>query len=189
MDKAKRKKGNQRGQALPPGFMGRRAPAARPDALSGQALPIDFMGALFIFLVMFALFLILWDMHSARYFSHSIRTADEIAAISVSDQLAGFQGSPENWAAAPESAAMIGLARTPGELDGAKMAALQSLSYADAKRIFGFERDFFIKVEDLLGVRYAESGVEPGNATRAIEASRAAAYNGTTVFVRVMVYE
>jgi hypothetical protein len=169
--------------------------------LKGQSLPLDFMVALFIFLVLLAYFLVVWDVFSDSYNSHTERVARELSAITLSDQLVGHFGSPENWTESPETAASIGLAMRPGELDSHKLCALfgtqyvhagcnlTGLQYGYAKTIFGLDKDFFVKVESPGGVLFATMGEQPENASRATEVTRIAMLDGSAVFLRVQVYD
>ena len=170
-------------------------------SMKGQALPLDFMVALFIFLVLLAYFIMLWNVFSENYSSHSERVERELSAIVLSDQLAGSTGSPENWTELPESAKSIGLAIRPGVLDSHKLCALfgmqysianctsPGLQYGYAKSIFGVDKDFFVKVESPGGVRLATMGEQPENASRAAEVTRVAMLDGSAVFLRVQVYD
>ena len=170
-------------------------------SLRGQSLPLDFMVALFIFLLLLTYFLVIWDIFSDSYASHTDRVAREISAITLSDQLAGSAGSPDNWTESPVNASTIGLAIRPGELDSHKLCALfgqnythlgcnqSGLQYGYAKSIFGVDKDFFIKVESPGGVLFATMGEQPANASRAAEVTRVAMLEGSAVFVRVQVYD
>ena len=60
----------------------------------GQSLPLDFIAALFIFLVLMAYFFVIWDIFSENYSSRSARADREMSAILLSDQLAGHTGTP-----------------------------------------------------------------------------------------------
>jgi hypothetical protein len=159
------------------------------------------MVALFIFLVLLVYFLVVWDIFSDNYSSHNERVARELSSITLSDQLSGHTGSPENWTLSPENAASIGLAIRPGELDSHKLCALfgtqyvhdgcnqTGLAYGYAKAIFGMDKDFFIKVESPGGVLFATMGEQSGNASRAAEVTRIAMLEGSAVFLRVQVYD
>ena len=167
----------------------------------GQAIPLDFMVALFIFLVLLAYFIMLWNIFSESYSSHSERVDRELSAIVLSDQLVGHTGSPENWTESPENANSIGLASSPGVLDSHKLCALfgmqygidnctsNGLQYGYAKSIFGLDKDFFLKVESPGGVLFATMGEQPENASRAAEVTRIAMLDGSAVFLRVQVYD
>jgi hypothetical protein len=170
-------------------------------SLKGQSLPLDFMAALFIFMLMLAYFFVMWDIFFDNYSAHSERVERELSAITLADQLAGSAGSPENWTDAPQAAASIGLAIRPGELDSHKLCALfgtqynhanctlPGLEYAYAKQVFGVDKDFFVKVESPGGVLYATLGEQQETASRAIEVTRIATLEGSAVFVRVQVYD
>jgi hypothetical protein len=154
-----------------------------------QALPVDFMFAMTLFVLLLAYFMVIWDIFLESFDSHSSRVDFELSAITISDQLVSHTGSPENWTGSPENASSIGLASRAGELDPHKLSALSAMPYAYLKQSLGMDRNFFIKVDDLSGVQYAISGQQPGNTTRSVEVTRAAILNNTAVFVRVQVYE
>ena len=147
------------------------------------------MLGLFLFLVLFAYFMIIWNIFLESYDSHVSRTDSELSAIVAADQLVSHTGSPENWTEAPENASSVGLAFRPGELDPHKLTAMSSMSYAYLKQTLGMDKDFLVKVESKTGELYALAGQQPGNTTRAVEVTRIAMLNGTAVFLRVQVYE
>ena len=155
----------------------------------GQAIPLDFMAGLFIFLVLLAYFIVLWDIFSTSYIEHAESNRLESRAIGIAGQLVSSSGQPFNWTSAPLSAQSIGLASKPYQLDPYRISALSSLPYANAKLLLGTDRDFFIKIETPEGARIATLGVEPGNTTRSVEVSRLGSYNGQPMFVRVRLYE
>ena len=155
----------------------------------GQALPVDFMFAMTLFVIVLAYFMVIWDIFLESFDSHSSRVDFELSAIIVSDQLVGHAGSPENWTESPNNASSIGVASRAGEIDSHKLDALSGMPYAYLKRSLGMDRNFFIKVDDSSGVLYATAGQQPGNTTRSVEVTRSAILNNTVVFVRVQVYE
>lgn len=154
----------------------------------GQGVPIDFMVGTFIFLVLLAVFFVLWDSSSQNYLDYASTVDMELSAISLADRLVSFGGSPQNWTMAPLSAQAIGLAPKQNELDSYRIAALASLPYGNAKRLLAVDRDFTVKIEALGGGRLATIGQEAYNATKAVEVTRIAMLNGTAVNVRVQVY-
>ena len=160
---------------------------------AGQAIPLDFMAGVFVFLVMLAYFLILWDIFAVRFVEHAQTIDDELAAISVADRLVLSGGYPTNWTLEPLSAQSIGLASRPHELDPYRVSALSSMangSYASVKSALGIDRNFQVKIEAADdGARLATIGQEPANATRVVEVTRLAMLNGEIVNVRVQVYE
>ncbi|VVC00891.1 Uncharacterised protein [uncultured archaeon] len=156
----------------------------------GQAIPIDLMAGLFIFLVLIAYFMILWDIYSLRYFETMDKTNSDMEVLAVSDALVSSPGLPENWTAAPLDAKAIGLAKKPNELDPYKVSALSSLPYANARQMLGLDRDFYINIGTPEGASIAVMGQAPaGNVSRASEITRVALYNGQIVHVRVRIYE
>ena len=90
----------------------------------GQGVPIDFMVGTFIFFVLLAVFLALWDNSSQNYADYAATVDMELSAISLADRLVSFGGSPQNWTMAPLTADAIGLAPKPNELDPYRIAAL-----------------------------------------------------------------
>ena len=152
-------------------------------------MPIDFMVGTFIFFVLLAVFLALWDNSSQNYADYAATVDMELSAISLADRLVSFGGSPQNWTMAPLTADAIGLAPKPNELDPYRIAALASLPYANAKRLLAIDKDFAVKIETLDRGRLITIGQEKFNSTRAVEVTRLAMLNGTAVDVRVQVYE
>lgn len=159
------------------------------ETAKGQAIPLDFMAALFIFLVIFAYFVVLWDIYSTRYIEHGEGGNLESHAISIAENLVSSPGHPFNWTLSPLSAQSAGLASMPNRLDTYRIAALESMPYANAKRLLGTDSDFLIKIESPEGARYSTMGMEAVNATRKIEVTRIATYNGAPAFVKVQLYE
>ena len=161
-------------------------------AKRGQGVPIDFVAGLFIFLVMLAYFLLLWDSYSERYVAAASSIDMETTAIGVADQLVSTGGMPNNWTADPLSAQSIGLAWRQNEIDPYRLSALSSLPYANAKRLLGAGREIMIKIETLDGGRLATisaSEAETGDSSKAVEVTRMAMLNGSVVNVKVQVYE
>ena len=158
-------------------------------ARKGQGVPIDFVAGLFIFLVMLSYFLILWDSYSQRYSEMASSIELETTAIGIADQLVSTGGSPNNWTMNPLTAQSIGLAWRQNELDPYRLAALSALPYANAKKILGVGQEFAIKVETLEGGRLSTVGSETGNSSKAVEVTRVARMNGSSVNVKVQVYE
>ncbi len=155
----------------------------------GQAVPIDFIVGLFIFLVLLAYFFILWDIYSIRYFETAKSRDRDIASLSITDALVNSPGHPENWAQDPLNAQAIGLCSRPNELSSEKIAAFSSIPYANAKQMLGIDEEFFVKIETSEGARYASIGVEANNSSTILEVSRVALLNNTIVNVRVQLYE
>ena len=167
-----------------------RPATARPlPARRRQAQPIAFMLGTFLFLLIFAYFMILWQNFLESYDSHVSRADSSLSAIVIADQLASHTGSPEGWTESPENASSIGLASSQGKLDSHKLAAFSTMPYAFLKRALGTDKNFIVKVESGTGELYALAGQQPANTTRAVEVTRAAMLNNTVVFVRVQVYE
>lgn len=154
----------------------------------GQAIPLDFMSGMFIFMVTLAYFIILWNLFSMRYIEHADSLDMESHAISIAESLVSSPGTPFNWTESPLSAQSIGIASRPNYLDPYRIAALESLPYANAKRLLGTDYGFLIKIESGEGARYATVGQEPSNTTRSVEVTRVASYQGSAAFVRVQLY-
>jgi hypothetical protein len=155
----------------------------------GQAVPIDFMAGLFIFLVLLAYFLIQWSIYSSRYLEQTQMRNTETAAIRLAEQLVSSPGQPYNWTAAPLSAQSIGIARKQNELDPYKISTLAALPYANAKQLLGMGRNFWIRIDGNNGTGYPAIGQQPESSTMAVEVTRIAVVDGKTVKVRVQVYE
>lgn len=156
----------------------------------GQIGSLDFIIALFIFVLLIAGFVMLWGMFSLRYIEYAHSLEDRLSAMAVSDRLLHSGGYPLNWMVVPLSAQSIGFAALPNELDWGKVSSFSSLNYTDQKRLLGIDQEFLIKIDGLDGARYATIGIDPGiNASRAAEVTRAGFMNGTVVLLRVQVYE
>jgi len=158
-------------------------------ASKGQAVPLDFVAGLFIFMVLLAYFVIIWDIYSTRYIEHGEGGNLETHAISIAETLVSSPGHPFNWTLAPLEAQSAGLASRPNRLDTYRIAALESMPYAYAKRLLGTDSDFLIKIESPEGARYSTIGHEAVNSTRIVEVTRIATYNGAPAFVKVQLYE
>ncbi|MEM2138245.1 MAG: hypothetical protein QW568_04110 [Candidatus Anstonellaceae archaeon] len=154
-----------------------------------QAIPLDLMMGVFVFVVMAAYFFILWDIFSLRFVEHAQTIDDELVAISVADRLVGFGGYPSNWTQAPLTAQSVGFASKQNEIEWSKVAAFAGMPYASQKIALGADKDFLIKIEQTDGARLVTIGQETTNATRVAEVTRLAMMNGSIVNVRVQVYE
>jgi hypothetical protein len=156
----------------------------------GQAIPLDFMAGLFIFIVLLSYFMLLWNMFTTQYADHADSGSSETEAIAVAEQLVSSTGTPFNWTLNPLTAQSIGFASRPNQLDPARVAAFGAVPYANAKQLLGIDRDFQVKIETPAGARYATFGQQAGNGTnRSVEVTRIATYNGQAVNVRVQVYD
>ncbi len=175
----------KKGQTVPADFSTRRFGSG---ARRGQSILIDFVAALFIFVVLLAYFIILWDSFSGRYVSRAIQEGLETRAMAVADQLVESPGQPFNWTAAPASAQSVGLAATPNKLEQGRVDALASLPYANAKQVLGMDSDFLITIQDQNGTVYASVGQSPSNQTLVAQVLRYAILNGKTVSVTVETY-
>jgi hypothetical protein len=156
----------------------------------GQVNPIDFMAAIFIFMVLFGYFMILWNMFALRYYERSETLDCELGSISIADHLVNSKGYPANWTSAPLEADSIGFAGKPNELDWSRVSAFESLNYSDQKRMLGTDDDFMIRIESSDGASYAQMGMPEGNETYtcSIEITRLAMLDGKIVNLRVRVY-
>lgn len=160
------------------------------SAKKGQAVVLDLIAGLFIFLVLFSYFIVFWGIFSERYVGHARQEGLETRAISVAESLVSGPGHPFNWTADPSSAQSIGIASLPNRLDGARISALESLSYADAKHALGIGTEFYIRIDGQNGtIIYSEAGQQPQNTSSRVEVSRLAILEGQIVDVRVQVYE
>jgi hypothetical protein len=159
-------------------------------SVKGQVNPIDFMAAVFIFMVLFGYFMILWNMFSMRYGERSEILDCELGSISIADYLVNSRGYPINWTSAPLEARSIGFANKPNELDWSKVSSFASMNYSNQKKLLGTDNDFLIKIESSDGASYAQIGRPEGNQTYtcSIEVTRLAMLNGTIVNLRVKVY-
>jgi len=159
-------------------------------SMKAQVNPIDFMAAMFIFMILFGYFMILWNMFSMRYVERSGMLDCELGSIAIADQLVSSRGYGNNWTAAPAGAESFGFASRPNELDWARISAFASVPYENQKRILGTSDDFLIKIEDSDGASYAQMGKAEGNQTYncLIEVTRMAMLYGKIVNVRVRVY-
>lgn len=154
----------------------------------GQAVPIDFMAGLFIFLIILAYFLVQWSIYSNRYLEQTQMRDTETSAIRLANQLVTSGGQPYNWTFAPLAAQSIGIAKKPNELDSYKVSALAALPYANAKQLLGMDQDFWVRIESPEGAIQETIGIQPENSARAVEVTRVAVMDGDIVDVRVQVY-
>ncbi len=156
-------------------------------SMKAQAISLDLVAGLAIMLLLLSYYFVLWDTFTEQYDAAFRKDSADVALISISDQLVSSPGCPENWTLDPDNAPCIGLASTPNVLDREKVDAFSNLSYAYAKRAFGLDQDFLVRIESLDGARYSEVGAE-SNSTLVSEVSRLAVLDGQTVRVKVRVY-
>ena len=155
-----------------------------------QINPIDFMAAVFIFMVLFGYFMILWNMFSMRYVERSEMLDCELGSIAIADHLVNSGGYGSNWTLAPLEADSFGFASKPNELEWARILSFASVPYESQKRMLGTSDDFMIKIEDSDGASYAQMGRPEGNETHtcSVEITRLAMLDGKIVNLRVRVY-
>lgn len=157
-------------------------------ARKAQANPVDFMAAVFIFMVVFGYFMILWNIFSLRYAERTETLDCELSSIAIADRLVSFGGYPANWTAAPLDAQSIGFADRPNELDWARISSFASLPYDSQKQLLGTSRDFLIKIDSPDGASYMQVGRAQNSSASSSEVTRLAVLNGTIVDLRVRVY-
>lgn len=153
----------------------------------GQSVSLDLMFGVFISIMLFTYLIIVMSELSDRYIGNGTMSSIELAAISMSNMLVESGGFPFNWTGNVSEAKSIGFAQRPGVLDIAKIKALESAGYAQAKKALNVDYDFMLRVEEVDGYGYAAIGME-SNSTQVVEVSRAAVLNGKHVFVKVRVY-
>ena len=161
----------------------------RGAAMKAQANPVDFMAGVFIFMVVFAYFMILWSIFSSRYAERTEALDCELSSIAIADHLVNSGGYPANWTAAPLGAQSVGFANRPNELDWARISSFASLPYASQKQLLGTAHDFLIRIDSPDGASYAQIGQAPNSSARLSEVTRLAMLNGTIVDLRVRIYE
>lgn len=162
--------------------------AGKNAARKAQANPVDFMAAVFIFMVVFGYFMILWNIFSLRYAERAEALDCELSSIAIADRLVSFGGYGD-WTAAPLDAKSIGFAERPNELDWTRISSFASLPYDSQKQLLGTSHDFLIKIDSPDGASYMQIGQAQNSSASSSEVTRLAMLNGTIVDLRVRVYE
>lgn len=153
-----------------------------------QAIPLDLMSGLFIFVLLLTYFIIQWDLFTTRFAERAEKGNLDLAAITISEMLVHTPGEPSNWTQSPLLVKSMGLAPRQNLLDWERVAAFSSLPYANAREALGTDHDFLVVIETPDGARFATIG-QDGNSTRAVEVTRIGVLNDTVVQVKVRAYD
>ena len=154
----------------------------------GQVVSYDLMIAIFIFLLVFAFVLGIWQNNLDAIASEKILYEMKNSAVQISNQLAMTPGVPSNWHLGGD-ANLYGLALSRRALSLQKLNAFKALDYNSTKGRMGIaDYDFYIKIEQDLNKVY-EMGNIKSSAKIAINSSRVVSYNGKNAIFYFTLYK
>jgi len=91
---------------------------------TGQLFSMDFLAAVFIFIIVFGVLLVSWGSVIEDSIKYSERKDMELYASRIADFFVSGGGKPYNWIDDPQSAYTIGLASTDRTIDTERLNAL-----------------------------------------------------------------
>lgn len=155
---------------------------------SGQAVIIDFVIAIIIFLIAFIFIAGTYTQQASRLESETSDTSLMLKAFDITEMLTKSEGIPNNWNISNVQA--IGLASGDRVLSTQKITQFSNLSYNVSKDLFGIVgKEFFIQIRDLTNANLFEAGVSPlegntcNNSYRAVTLRRFAFWGGQKVII------
>ena len=116
----------------------------------GQIGSIDLFIAFFIFMLLIAILVGMWNLYYTRLNEGMEYEQMRLLSFHVSDIFVKTPGYPSAWESSPSTAEVIGLAGSDRVLSSAKVNAFASLNYPMAKeklKLAGY--DFRFRIRDL----------------------------------------
>ena len=114
---------------------------------TGQLFSMDFLAAVFIFIIVFGVLLVSWGSVIEDSIKYSERKDMELYASRIADFFVSGGGHPYNWIDAPENVTTIGLARTDRVIDKERLDAFITMdneTVRDKLRISGY--NFYMRL-------------------------------------------
>src|SRR3989338_2918927 len=154
----------------------------------GQVVSYDLMIAVFIFLLVFAFALSVWQNSIGAIAGEKVLYEMKNSAVQISNQLVITSGVPSNWHLSGD-ANLYGFALSRRALSLQKLNAFKALDYNSAKGKMGIaDYNFYIKIEQDLNKVYEAGSAESG-AEIAINSSRVVSYNGKNAIFYFTLYK
>lgn len=154
----------------------------------GQVVSYDLLIAVFIFLLVFAFALSIWQNSIGAIAVEKTIYEMKNSAVQLSNQLVMTPGIPSNWHLGGD-ANLYGFALSRRALSLQKLNAFRALDYNSAKGRMGIaDYDFYIKIEQDLN-RVYEAGNAKSGAEIAINSSRVVSYNGKNAVFYFTLYK
>jgi hypothetical protein len=104
--------------------------------LKGQLFSMDFLAAVFIFLLVFGVLLVFWGSFIDNIAKYSERKEMELTVNFISNFLISTSGYPHNWEDDTAHVSTIGLASSDRVIDEKKLDAFVNMSYDDIRQKF-----------------------------------------------------
>jgi hypothetical protein len=101
--------------------------------MRGQIFSMDFLAAIFVFLLVFGVLLTSWGSIIDGIVRHNERKDMELLANTVADLFVSSGGYPYSWQFNPSTVRTIGLVRTNRVIDSSKLSTFLSMDYDQLK--------------------------------------------------------
>jgi len=151
----------------------------------GQLFSLDFLSAIFIFMMVFVILLLYWGSYIDNIAKYSERKDMEIYANRIADFFASSGGKPSNWEDDTDYVVTIGLASLDRTIDEDKLNAFMGMDYDDIRdklMIGGYNFCFRLVFSSIEKCDFG-----PGDEMVAFS-SRAVSYNGNNDILQIFVW-
>lgn len=152
----------------------------------GQAVILDLLIAIVVFLLVFSFLAWTYTRHFLRLDSETSDNTLMMKAFDITEILTKSEGIPNDWNISNVQA--IGLASGDRVLSTQKIQQFSNMSYNVSKRMFGIsDKEFFLQIRDLTNSNLFEAGISPSennscnNTYRAVTLKRFAFWGGQKV--------
>lgn len=117
-----------------------------------QAITTDLMLAMFIFIVLLAAIMMIWNKYAAAINKQTEYEEAQLMAYRISDLFVKTKGKPSDWEKNASNVIVIGLADSDRTISAAKVNAFLNMSYNDSKKILKIPYyDFSFRINDMQG--------------------------------------
>ena len=139
----------------------------------GQLFSTDLSLSAIIFLIVFVLFLSLWNVYSLQLQENTLYEEMGLLAFQTVDVLVSTPGVPNQWESAPALNASqiyaLGLAEKDRTLSSKKVNKLFALSYDEMKTLLNLERfEVLFALTYMNGSTINQTGISPSNQSRQV---------------------
>ena len=156
----------------------------------GQALMIELIGALFVFLLVFLFLQNLWPQNITRWNTEVEYRTMYNRAVSQASNLVESQGYPTNWTS--DDVNIVGLAKKKNVLDQNKIeeyAKLETSDYNLSKhQMKFFEYDFWVEIDSENNALDKNIGKKPPQDSKIVSIQRIVALEGKNAVFRLSVF-
>ena len=144
-----------------------------------------------VFSLMFTTYVSFADKSARDTFSTASFNELTSLGVSITESFVSNTGVPRDWETAPANSQLIGFASTQNVLETAKLDAFVGMDYNTSKEKIGIApfRSYHFTVTNSSNAMLYESGVVVNQSDSAFPFVRYAILNGSTVTLRLVLYE